>query len=410
MTSARPLVARAALFSTLIAAMALSGCAGTTAPAMPGAATSASDPASTGTAHGVVAGAEEVSEPPLALLSVDAAGAVGLVDLLTGEASELGAAGTPSALASDGRYGFVTTPDGVAIVDSGRWSWNHGDHFHFYLAPPRVIGTVPGAGVATVTWGILSTAGSTGIRFADSGDAVLLDNAALSRGEIVETFRLQTPPGPGLIAPLHDGALVTHGEHLVYYGPGGEATDAAAPCAGASGAITTVAALAIGCADGALLATWEDGRVVFTHVPFPTDAAADRATAFDGRKGRPTVAALAGAAGFWLLDTRAATWQFVATRSPLVHVTAVDDADGHVVALDVEGRVRVFRDGAELAATDPLIAAVTAGVSLTLDGQRAYLNDPSAGLVHETDYADGARVARTLQTPTAPFFLAEVGR
>ena len=36
--------------------------------------------------------------------------------------------------------------------------------------------------------------------------------------------------------------------------------------------------------------------------------------------------------------------------------------------------------------------------------------DPAARVVHEIAYADGARIARTLATPTVPTFFAEVGR
>jgi len=94
------------------------------------------------------------------------------------------------------------------------------------------------------------------------------------------------------------------------------------------------------------------------------------------------------------------------------NVTAVDDEAGHVVALDTDGRVRVYAaaTGEEIAATDVLVGAPDAATSLTVDGQRAYLNDPAAAVVHEIDYADGARIARTLDTPTSPAFLSEVGR
>jgi hypothetical protein len=368
-------------------------------------------PAATSDAgHGEIAGAEEVSEPPLALLSIDADGTVGSLDLLSGEASGIGTFGAPTALASDGRYAFATTADGLEIVDSGRWSWDHGDHFHYYLAEPAVIGTVSGSGDATVTTGALSTTGSTGVFFAGSGEAVLLDNAALADGEVEERFRLETGEASGVVAPLEDGALVSIGDELVYHDSVGEPTGAGVACDAPSGAITTRVGLVVGCADGAVLATWEGSAPVFEQIPYPADASVDRALAFDGRKGRPTVSAVAGTQGFWLLDSRELTWQLIETETPLATVVAVDDADGHVVALDTDGRVHVYAaaSGEQLAVTDPLVETVGGTESLTVDGQRAYLSDPAAAAVYEIDYADGARIARTLET--AADFVTEVGR
>ncbi|WP_127793932.1 ABC transporter [Agromyces sp. LHK192] len=378
--------------------------------------TAESDPAD----HGRVDGAREVAEPQLALLAVDDDGAAALLDLLDDSTAELDAIGAPLALASDGRYAFVTTDDGLEILDSGRWSWDHGDHFHYSLAEPRTIGTLPGEGEATVATGSLSTAGATGVFFAGSGEAVLLDNAALADGEIVERFRLDGDDDTGIVAPLGDGAIVSDlaGGRLVFHTADGVPTDASADCADPAGTIATTVGVVVGCAAGAVLARSEDtgDEPSFETIPYPAEfgpvTGDDRATAFDGRRTRPTVAAIAGARGFWLLDTRDRGWQLVETTSPLARVTAVDDADGHVVAVDQEGRVRVYsaETGAELAATEPLVDASAASVSLVVDGQRAYVNDAAGGVVLEIDYADGARVARTLETPAAPVFFTEVGR
>lgn len=399
MTPRRPLL----IVPTLLTIGALAACASEAPEQVAPAATSDAG-------HGEIAGAEEVSEPPLALLSIDANGTVGSIDLLSGEASEIGTVGAPSALASDGRYAFVTTADGLEIVDSGRWSWDHGDHFHYYLAEPSIVGTVPGSGDATVTTGALSTTGSTGVFFAGSGEAVLLDNAALADGEVEERFRVETGETSGVVAPLENGALVSLGDELVYHDSVGEPTGASVACDAASGTITTRVGLVVGCADGAVLATWEGSAPVFEQIPYPADASADRALAFDGRKGRPTVSAVAGTAGFWLLDSREPAWALVETETPLATVVAVDDADGQVVALDTDGRVHVYAaaSGEQLAVTEPLLETVGGTESLTVDGQRAYLSDPTASVVYEIDYADGARIARTLET-TADF-VTEVGR
>ena len=401
MITPRPLAATTAVALALVA---LAGCAAEPEPTA-----APVDDVSDG--HGEITTAAEVEEPPLALVSVDDDGRVGMLDLLSGESEDLGPVGAPTGLASDGRYVFVTTADGVDIVDSARWSWNHGDHFHYYIGSPEMPGTVPGSGIATATWGMLSTDGSTAMHFAGSGEAVLLENEALAEGEIVERFRVDVD-ADAVVAPLGDGAVISEADALEVYDAEGRQTEQSVSCTDAAGAITTVVGLAIGCAEGAVLVTGDEDEAEFSVIRYPDDVDAERAVAFDGRKGRPTVAGLTDASGFWLLDTREETWTHVATEHTLVHVTAVDDEAGHVVALDTDGRVRVYAaaTGEEIAATDVLVGAPDAATSLTVDGQRAYLNDPAAAVVHEIDYADGARIARTLDTPTSPAFLSEVGR
>lgn len=394
------------LGAVAIGALLLAGCA-SPAEEAEGAADAAQE-SGTGEGHGAVEGAAEAAEPPLQLLSVSASGEVGTLDLLDGEAATLDAVGAPSALATDGRYAFATTDAGLEVVDSGVWTWDHVDHFHYYRAEPAAVGVVEGEGPAAVSGGALSTAGSTGVFFEGSGDAVLLDNAGLASGEIVETFRIATGEESGVVAPLGDGGVVAAGGSVRFYGADGEATGDEAACDDPSGAITTRVALVIGCADGAVLATAAGGGAAFESVAYPAGADAPRATAFDGRKGRPTVAALAGDEGFWLLDTRQQEWSLVETDEPLDAVTAVDDEDGNVVAIGADGRVRVYSaTGEERAATDAIAGE---GSSLVVDAQRAYVSAPADGAVYEIDYADSARIARTLETPTDPAFVVEVGR
>ncbi|WP_119695972.1 ABC transporter [Microbacterium halotolerans] len=378
-----------------------------------GCATAAEEPAQESeSGHGSVAGAEQVAEAQPLLISIDEAGSVGLHDLLTDETTQLGEIAAPDAVASDGRYAFVTTADGLTIVDGGRWSWDHGDHFHYYRADPALLGAVPGVGPAAVTGAPLATAGGTGVFFSGSGDAVLLDNEALGDGEIVESFRIATGAESGVVAPVDTGAIVATTDEAAVYDAAGERIGEI-ECEAPSGAITTRVGTVVGCADGAILATGRIDALDIEQIPYP-DGAAERAKEFDGRKNRPTVAALSGESGFWLLDTRARAWTHASVDASLVDVVAADDADGHVVALDADGRVRVYdSEGTELSASEPLVAeSLNSGgiVDLVVDTQRAYLSDPAGGVVHEIDYADGARVARELTTPTTPFLATELGR
>lgn len=369
------------------------------------------------TDHGAVEAAREVAEPQLSLVGVDARGRVGMLDVLTAETRMLGEIAPPTALATDGHYLFATTGHGVAIVDSGRWTWNHGDHSHYYRAEPTLLDTVPGHGGARVATGPSSTAGGTGLYFAGRGEAVLLDNTALADGEVRELFRRDIGDEHGLLAPYAEGALLAADGRIRYLDADGDPVPGVATaCADPAGSMSTVVGAVIGCADGAVLATGA-GKPALERIAYPDGVEAPPATDFAGRKGRPTVAALAGDQGIWLLDTRERRWQHLDAGVPLARVAAVDDEHGHVVAVDRTGRVRVYAEGrGELAATAPLVhesladPGLAGGVSLTVDRQRAYLNDPAAGVVHEIDYADSARVARSLETPTTSVYVAETGR
>lgn len=403
--SARPLkgtmLHRTTLLIPAVALLALTGCAGTAAPV--------ETPAATGEGHGAVEGAAEVGEPQLHLTTIDAEGAVAQLDLLDESVTEIGGIEPATAMSTDGRYLFASGSEGVAIVDSGMWTWDHVDHFHYYRGTPSLLGTVPGEGDATVATTNLSTTGSTGLFFAESGEAVLLDTAALSKGDIVERFRLELEPQAGVLAPIGSHALLAADGVVRVLDLEGAPTGVEADCVDPAGTVTTRVGAVIGCADGALLATVEDDEVVLESIAYPADA--PRATSFANREGRPTVAALAGDQGVWLLDTRARSWTLLPAPAPLVQVTAVDDDAEHVLALAADGRVLVLDgSGAQLAATEPLVDASQPGATLIADQQRAYLGAPAEGRLVEIDFADGARIARTFETATEPAFTALTGR
>ena len=85
------------------------------------------------------------------------------------------------------------------------------------------------------------------------------------------------------------------------------------------------------------------------------------------------------------------------------------------MAVDASGRILVFSEDGAIAQSGPLLAAnlidgdVPEGVTLEVDIARAYINSPSTGLVHEIDYADGARVARSLDVEGDASALVETG-
>lgn len=408
-------IALFALAGTLTASLALSM---TACGAAPTEQAPSSDPAGDG--HGAIAGAEEAAEPQLGITSIDPDGLVTHLDLLDESVTELGEISAPAAMTTDGRYLFAQTDEAIEIVDSGAWTWDHVDHFHYYRAAPALLGTVLGEGDATVATTNLSTTGGTGVSFAGSGDAVLLDTQALSKGEISEFFRIEREPHAGLVVPVGSFALITHGSSGVGtevrgYTAEGEATGLEEPCVNPAGTITTRVGAVIGCEDGALLAHVEGDELQVERIPYPIGTTAPAAESFDNREGRPTVAALAGSEGIWLLDTRKRSWTLLPSPIPLVQVTAVDDEEGHLLALAQDGRVLVLDDerGAVLAETAPLVGeSLSAGMApmLIADQRRAYVSAPAEHRIYEIDYADAARIARTFDTATEPAFVAETGR
>lgn len=392
-TTTRRVAARRMTTAAVAAGLAL----GLTACSTGGTAGPAADDA-TGTAkpHGYVEGASEAQEPQVRLLAVSAAGETAVHDLLSGETTALDDVEAPEHSATDGRFLVSSTEDRTTIVDGGSWTVDHGDHTHYYAAEPRVVGSIDGGGPVEVH----SSETMTTITWPERGEGVVLDRAALGQGDVEETVRIDAtvllPFGEQLVAGTDDGVRVLDAD--------GEPSGAEAACTDPAGGIVTRAGAVVGCSDGAVV-LGEDGET--TTVALPDGAA--RPTAFSARAGRPTVAGLAGDRGAWLLDSREGTWRLVETERPLRAVTAVDDEDEHVVGVDDQGRVVVIAatTGA-VATTEPLLDPGEQPL-LQLDAQRAYVADASGQQVHEIDFADGARLARSIDLAAAPVTFAEVG-
>lgn len=370
-----------------------------------------------GDGHGAIAGARELAEPALHLTSIGTDGAVHHLDLIDEQSEVLGDIAPADTLDSEGRFLFAGREGEVSIIDSGVWTWNHIDHFHYYEAPSRILGELEGSGTPrTVTSDL-----GVGVYFDDGdrgGEAVLLDFDALKKGDIVERFRLDLDAPGSLVAPIPGGALIADagsGEIRRVDASGSELDTA--PCVDPAGSIATNVGVVIGCADGAVLAVSDAAGTTLESIPYPAGGPS-RAVSFANREGRPTVAGRTESSAFWLLDTRERSWTAHDAGQPIVRVTAVDDADETVVALAADGSVIVISGatGEQLSRTEPLVAAsvadpaLAAGVDLVADQRRTYLNGPAERTLFELDPADGGRVARSFATEHAPALFTETGR
>ncbi|MCZ4067578.1 hypothetical protein O1W71_07840 [Microbacterium sp. H37-C3] len=407
------------LIALTAGAALLAGCQAT--PSDSAAATPDADATARGEAlgdgHGAIAGARELAEPALHLTSIGTDGAVHHLDLIDEQSEVLGDIAPADTLDSEGRFLFAAREGEVSIIDSGVWTWNHIDHFHYYEAPSRILGELEGSGTPrTVTSDL-----GVGVYFDDGdrgGEAVLLDFDALKKGDIVESFRLDLDAPGSLVAPIPGGALIADagsGEIRRVDASGSELDTT--PCVEPAGSIATNVGVVIGCADGAVLAVSDAAGTALESIPYPAGGPS-RALSFANREGRPTVAGRTESSAFWLLDTRERSWTAHDAGLPIVRVTAVDDADETVVALAADGSVIVISGatGEQLSRTEPLVAAsvadpaLAAGVDLVADQRRTYLNGPAERTLFELDPADGGRVARSFPTEHAPALFAETGR
>ncbi|WP_017621969.1 hypothetical protein [Nocardiopsis chromatogenes] len=362
--------------------------------------------------HGYIEGAEETAEPQWRLVLADTEdGAVHLLDPASEEVSPLGTVPGAREAATDGRHAFIGADGAVTVVDSGAWTVDHGDHVHYYRAEPGTVGEAEAGGA-------LGAPGDPAVTALATGDgALVLDRASLDEGE-VET------------AAQPDGtAVVPYAGRLLAAGADGDTVRvldrAGEPegtldetCPDPSGQAVTRRGAVLGCSDGALVVTEEDGgdedeaALAAEKVPYPEDEDAPPAESFHHRPGAPVVAGLAAdGEGAWVFDVGAAEWTRI-DSGPAVAVSAAGE-DLPVLLLGEDGTLRAYDPAtgertAERELMDP-VEGDGPPPSVWIDTARAYVNDPAADAVHEIDYNDDLRVARTFDLEFSPDLMVETG-
>lgn len=325
------------------------------------------------------AGVREVAEPALHLTTVAPDGVVTHLDLEDGRSTEIAHIAPADDVITDGRYLFALRDGSVTIVDSGAWTWSHGDHFHFYRGAARVVGEVSGDGTPSVTPGDRSV----GIRF-DGGEAVLVKAAPLADGDVEELFRVPAESGPGLVVPLAYGAWVTDRTNGLREIDEDGVDVGVMACADPRGTIATVVGVVVSCGDEALLAV--DGRPAKAE-RLALASTAEPLTGFTGRKGRPTVSSLAASGEIRLLDTRARTGTAWMPPEPLASVVAVGDSAGTLVGVTTDGDVAILEEDGAVRA--PVDANVGTDAALVPEQRRTFVIEPD-GEVLVVDHATGA--------------------
>ncbi|NLU84088.1 ABC transporter [Rhodococcus sp. HNM0569] len=391
--------------------------------------TTASTPAGSDLAVG--AGATEVDGPQPRLAVTDAhSGTVAVLDLTSGEELESLTFDNPTKVTMvDDRYAFaIDGPGGHAhVVDLGTWTVDHGDHTHSYVAEPGEIGTLDGAKPAHVVPGD----GKVAVFFDGDGAAQVVDVAALDDGEVRTTTVHADGPHHGVIAPVSG--------HFVTSRPSGTPDDthpgsfelrdaAGTPVSAFDDACPRMHGEAVfddhmlgACDDGVFVAHVGADGWTSEKIAYPDGiTTASRPTTFREQPGVPTVVATAGPAatndGVLVLDSTTRQWQHIHTpdRALAAHLSG----DGRIVfAVLADGTFRTYdaATGAETAAApvlaEPYDWSDTSAVPpvIAVAGKRAYVSDPASHVVHEIDFADNARIARTLDVGTAVSSLGVAG-
>ncbi|MFK0060470.1 hypothetical protein ACIQTN_14670 [Streptomyces werraensis] len=367
--------------------------------------------------HGHVEGAREAAEQQSRLLLNDPAdGDTRVLDLVTGQVHTTAQVKDAVRLGTDGRFGYLHTPGGTHVLDSGVWMVDHGDHVHYYSAATRDVGELPAGSRAQVR----SDAAVTAVTD-EGGRTLLYDRSELEQGKITSPVTL-----PG----THTGAVVPYEEHLLAFRNrsgtaelvvldrrGNRVASPGVTCAEPRGNAVTRRGVIFGCADGALLVRAHNGAFTAEAIPYGTHVpATERATVFRHRPGSDTLTAAAGDDAVWVLDVAERTWTRVDT-GPVVAVNTagegspllVLETDGSLHGYDIATGERTARTKSPL--TEGTWARTDGSAPvIEVDRSRAYVNDPESKKVFEIDYNDGLRIARSFDLDIRPVLMAETGR
>lgn len=339
----------------------------------------------------------EAERPVTRLILVERqTGAGAVLEVADSVETGLGQLGPVDAVSGDGRYAYLHDDAGVTILDGGAWTFDHGDHSHFYDAPPTVVGRIVGRFAA-----VRANGGLTVARRADGVTAVL-DRDALAHGEVTPSTGAREHENASAALPLGNDLLTVNEQGLVRQVVEGAAV--LGHCPEVTDAVALRRAVVFGCRDGALKISRRSGVLVAESIPFGPVRPREPLGPFGYRRQGNSLAAVAGDE-VWMLDGR----RWASMRLP--GVVAVNTAGGATVLAVTEGGVLHALDvaaGVHTGRLELLTAPVGTPV-IEVGAGRAYVNDATARAVHEIDYSNGLRVARTHRTNVVPSFLVAAG-
>ncbi|MGE2714682.1 zinc ABC transporter permease AztB [Mycolicibacterium litorale] len=392
-TAARRIVA----FRKPVAAVAASVCL------LAGCADGVSAPAEPQGDEVVVEGSRELDGPLTRLVLVDPlSGATAVYDAVDETETAVGRFGPVESIAGDGRFAYLRTGERTTIVDAGAWTFDHGDHYHYFATDPAVAATLDTSAAAVAANNTMVAIEAAG------GGADALERDRLGEG-LVEAAGVAIPGDVAAAVPL-GGRIVTVDRSGRVRASGDRATEEiGAECPSVTWAMATRRAAVFGCSTGALRVTGSDGTPTATSVPYPPGVPPQRPATMSHRDRADVFAGIA-AGHVWVLDSRQRSWVVIPAPGAVATNTSGDGTvlilhrDGTLAAVDVATRTETARI--------PLPESVTAHATpvIEIDSDRAYVNNAAAREVYEIDYADGLRIARTLRTEVTPGLMVEAGR
>ncbi|MDG4665320.1 zinc ABC transporter permease AztB [Mycobacterium sp. 236(2023)] len=353
----------------------------------------------------VVEGARELDGAQTMLVLVDpATGDTSVYDAVDETETPIGSYGAVTDLNGDGRFAYLSTDRQTIVVDAGAWTFDHGDHYHYFATAPTEVATLDAPAEA------VSASNSTVAVRTSTGNVQLADREKLGQKSVSVPEGLQVPRDAVAVVP-YGGRLVTvaaSGRMQVVDDSG--ATDLTGQCPNPSWAMPTRRAVVVGCDSGAVRVTGGDKDLSVTAAPYPADA--PKAPSRMDHRDRADVFAGLSAGTVWVLDSRQRSWTLIPVPDAVATNTA---GDGTVLVLRRDGTLSMFEvtSKTETARVPLFPSRITEDGPqpvVDIDSDRAYVNNAETREIYEIDYQDGLRVSRTLRTEVFPGLMVEAGR
>lgn len=323
----------------------------------------------------------------------------------------------------DGRHALVSTADGFQLFDAGVWTEDHGDHTHSYATDPALTDIVyradkPGHVVRHDGKAVLFSDGDGKIQVFDA--ASFLDvPATAGQGDAPEPTVTEVEPHHGVAIELADGTLVhtegteDHRDTVVAVDDTGTEIAKSSQCPGVHGeAAAEGEAAAFGCEDGLLV--FKNGE--FTKIQAAekyartgNQAGSDASTVVLGDYKTDEDAELERPTRITLTDTVANTTKVVDLGTSYSFRSLGRGPAGEALVLGTDGKLHVLdpASGEETAAWDVVdeweepVEWQDARPTLFVQGDRAYVSEPSTKELHVVDLSTG-KILTSAELPEAP--------
>lgn len=377
-------------------------------------------------------GSVEVDEPAYRLLISDGEqGEITVLDTASGEVASTFEVDQPDgapnrfATTEDGRYGFVVMygQDGVVLIDGGVWEDDHGDHAHYYVAPPEHLADYPGGQPAHV----VSHAGTTAIFYDADGTYLLLDEDAISEGGEGQLIEVDAPHH-GVAIPWDDDRTIvslfgdldpeetTLPDEVVIHNRDGEIIEDGFPeCAGLHGEVVVGHHAAFACADS-ILVLEEHGDHFHAHsIAYPDDE--NRSGTLRSASGLDVIIGNYSEDTFLVIDPAELTIELIEIPEPFSAFAVFSYDGGTLLGMTASGNLHAIEISTGEAQTIEQVTDATDDDADWTDpapqiavgpNRLVYISDPATGSVHEVDLTS-ADVTQTFELTGTPFHLAVIG-